>query len=101
MQIHIATRSIAMTPSFRTFVTRHVADLLQAFAARIEQIQVELRDKNGRRGGGDKRVRIRVQLAGGDPVLVEDERASARSAFQNAAARAATQVRKALARSRP
>jgi putative sigma-54 modulation protein len=100
MRVQIATRKVALTSSFKTFVISHVTALLEQFAARIQAIQVELRDKNGRRGGGDKQVRIRILLAGGIPVMVEDQRASTRIAFRHAAARAATEVRKALARPR-
>lgn len=97
MQIRVATQKITLTRSFRSFVIDHLTALLQRFAAGIEEIRVEFRDKNGRRGGGDKRVRIRVQLAGVAPVCVEDESASTRTALRHAAARAATEVRRALA----
>lgn len=100
MQVHIATQKVALTPSFRTHVVDVITGTLRGFAARIAAIRVELRDRNGRRGGGDKRVRIRVELAGGTPVLVEEERASTRDAIRHASARAGAAVRRALARGR-
>lgn len=99
MQVHIATQKVALTPASRGRVLDQITSMFQRFAARIEEIRVELRDRNGRRGGGDKRVRIRVQLAGGVPVLVEEERASTRDALRHATAKAAAAVRRALAKS--
>jgi ribosome-associated translation inhibitor RaiA len=101
MQVQIATRKIPLTPSFRQFILDQVLAVMEKFAAKIHSIQVELRDKNGRRGGGDKRVRIRVTLApDAPPVVVEEECASIRLAIRHAVARAGSSVR-SLLRSRP
>jgi ribosome-associated translation inhibitor RaiA len=98
MQVHIATQKVALTPASRSRMVGQITEMLQRFAARIEEIRVELRDRNGRRGGGDKRVRIRVQLAGAGALLIEEERASTRDAVRHALARAAAEVQRALAR---
>jgi ribosome-associated translation inhibitor RaiA len=103
MNIQTLTRRIPLTPALRSFVRQHLADALERFARSIASITVELYDKNGRRGGGDKRCRIRILLAASTttgtltlPVLVEDEQASIREAIRHAASRAAQKVRAAL-----
>jgi putative sigma-54 modulation protein len=82
----------------RTFVHHRVLTTLERFAHAIASIRVELVDRNGRRGGGDKRCRIRVALAAGAPVFVEEEQANVRRAVRLAANRAAAQVHAALRR---
>ena len=96
MQIHITSRKIPLRRALRDFIHDHVAGVLDLFTRRVSSIQVHLRDRNGRRGGGDKQCRIRVLLADGVPVLAEDEQASIRTAIRHAAARAAMAVRARL-----
>ncbi len=103
MNIQTLARRIPLTPTLRSFVRQHLADALERFARSIASVTVELYDKNGRRGGGDKRCRIRILLAAQTtdgtasiPVLVEDEHASIRQAVRHAASRAAQKVRAAL-----
>jgi putative sigma-54 modulation protein len=98
MKIQTLARKVPLTPTLRAFVNRQVADILQRFLLSISSVQVDLRDRNGRRGGGDKRCRIRVLLAAGVPVVAEEENASIRQAVRQAAARAASGVRAALRR---
>jgi putative sigma-54 modulation protein len=100
MKIQTLARRIPLTRGLRNYVHDHVRSVLQRFTTNIAAIQVELRDKNGRRGGGDKRCRIRVQIACGVPVLVEEEQASIRTAIRHAASRAAAHVQAALRRAR-
>lgn len=103
MNIQTVTRRVPLTPTLRSFVRQHLADALERFARSIASITVELYDKNGRRGGGDKRCRIRILVAAQTPegaatvpVLVEDEHASIRQAIRHAASRATQKVRAAL-----
>ena len=98
MKIQTIARKVPLRPTLRTFVHRHIAEVLQRFILSISSVDVELRDKNGRRGGADKRCRIRVLLATGAPVVVEEENASVRHAVRQAAARAASRIRAALRR---
>ena len=53
MNFQITTQKVPLTRSFHSFVRDHVTAALAGFARRIESVQVELRDKNGRRGGGN------------------------------------------------
>ncbi len=96
MNIQTLAHRIPLTRTLHDFVQHHVAGVLERFAHAIASISVELRDKNRRRGGGDKRCRIRVVLATGTPVLVEEQQASIRTAIRHAASRAAGRVRAEL-----
>jgi putative sigma-54 modulation protein len=101
MTIKTLARRIPLTRALRDFTRVHVGGMLQRFAQAIDSIQVELRDRNGRRGGGDKRCRIRVQLATGAPILVEEEQANIRRAIQIATGRAAQQLHAIFRRADP
>ncbi len=96
--MHIITlaRRITLTRTLRTFVHDRLRAVLEQFAHAIAFIRVELEDRNGRRGGGDKRCRIRVALLAAAPILVEEEQANLRRAVRQAASRAAAQVHAAL-----
>jgi putative sigma-54 modulation protein len=96
MKIQTVARKVPLRPALLAFVRRHLVDVLERFVVRIASIRVELRDRNGRRGGGDKRCRIRVLLATGAAVSVEEQDASVRQAVLHATARAASQVRAVL-----
>ena len=96
MKIQTLARKIPLRPTLLAYVNQQIGDVMERFVNRIASVTVELRDRNGRRGGGDKRCRIRVMLATGVPVVVEEENASIRQAVRHAGMRAAAQVRAAL-----
>ena len=96
MEIQITSRNITVRRLLRTFIIGTLGTALQRFVASIAVARVELSDRNGRRGGGDKRCRIRLQLMAGQPVLVEDVEANPRRAILHAAARAQAAVRSQL-----
>jgi putative sigma-54 modulation protein len=96
MNIITSARRIPLTRTLQTFVHNRLRALLEEFAHAIASIRVELYDRNGRRGGGDKRCRIRVALLAAAPVLVEEEQADIRRAVRQAASRAAARVHAAL-----
>lgn len=96
MKIQTLVHRLPLSHILRGFTQKHVGEVLERFARRIASIQVELKDKNGRRGGGDKRCRIRVELVAGQAVLVEEEQASIHLAIRRAASRAAARLRVAL-----
>ncbi len=96
MNIITSARRIPLTRTLRAFVQNRLRALLEKFAHAIASNRVELYDRNGRRGGADKRCRIRVALLAGAPVLVEDEQASLRRAVCHAASRAAARVHATL-----
>ncbi|HVT81232.1 MAG TPA: HPF/RaiA family ribosome-associated protein [Phycisphaerae bacterium] len=98
MKVQTLVRRIPLPRTLIRFSEQHVRSIFDRFSARIAAVHVELRDKNGRRGGGDKQCRIRVQLATGAGIVVQEEQASIRTAVRRAAGRAATELRHLLRR---
>lgn len=96
MQVFISTRKFVARRALRDFITHSLSTALTGFASMIEAVRVEISDRNGRRGGGDKRCRIQVQLKMGQPVLVQDIQANPKRAILLATARAQTALRSQL-----
>ncbi|MEI8195584.1 MAG: HPF/RaiA family ribosome-associated protein [Phycisphaerae bacterium] len=96
MEIQITTHKITAHRALRSFIIDALAAALERFVALIAVAHVEISDRNGRRGGGDKRCRIRLELKAGQPVLVEDVAANPRRAIVHAASRAQAAVRNQL-----
>jgi ribosome-associated translation inhibitor RaiA len=96
MQIRIVTRKVGMNRAMETLIRKQLVDRLTAFARAIDRVQVELFDRNGRRGGGDKCCRIELVLAGGDTLRSDEMQANLRTAFRHAADRLESAVRRAL-----
>lgn len=76
MKILITTCKIPLRRTLRNFITESLSRALERFVSSIAVAQLELTDRNGRRGEGDKRCRIRLFLTAGTPVLVEDVEAN-------------------------
>lgn len=76
MRIVVASRKVVLSRALRISIHRQVAKMAQRFASAIVSANVELSDRNGRRGGGDKRCRVRLVLARGNDILGEDVRAN-------------------------
>jgi hypothetical protein len=96
MLVTIATRKITISPTFRGFIHRSLKAKLRRFAPAILAARAELSDRNGRRGGGDKRCRILLTLADGCRVMQDDIRASVRHAFCGALDRTANAAHRRL-----
>ena len=94
MLIHITARKIALRRTLESFIRERIKDVLEPFAGGIALARVELSDRNGRRGGGDKRCRIRLQLAQGSLLSVEHVDANIWSTIRRAVDRAHTAVRR-------
>lgn len=96
MQIRIASRKVILSRSLRALIHQQLAVRLQRFAAAIVAATVELSDRNGRRGGGDKRCRIQLTLARGGRIVADDIRANVLSAFSHAISRAQSAAHRQL-----
>ena len=96
MLISIGSRKVAISRALRAFIHEQLAARLQRFAAAILAAKVELSDRNGRRGGGDKRCRIELTLVKGGRLVQDDIQANVRSAFCCAMNRAETAVHRQL-----
>ena len=96
MFISIGSRNVTISKALRAFIREQLTERLQRFATAILAAKVELSDRNGRRGGSDKRCRIELTLAKGDRLVQDDIQANARNAFRCAMNRAETAVHRQL-----
>jgi ribosomal subunit interface protein len=96
MQIRIGTRNVAITRRLEETIRRQLLDRLQRFAAAIAAIHVEISDKNGRRGGGDKRCWLQLTLVHGGQIERDEMRANVRTAIRHAASRLENAVQRQL-----
>jgi len=94
--ISICSRKVTISRALRAFIREQLTERLQRFAVGIHAAKVELSDRNGRRGGGDKRCRIELTLAKGVRLVQDDIQANARNAFRCAMNRAETAVHRQL-----
>ena len=96
MRIDIGCRKVTISRTLRTFIRNHLTKRLQRFAGAILAAKVELSDRNGRRGGGDKQCRVQLTLARGGQVVRDDIRANLRNAFRCAMSQAESAVHRQL-----
>jgi putative sigma-54 modulation protein len=80
MEIRIGSRKVAISGNLQRFVKTLLLERLRRYSAAIAGVYVELSDRNGRRGGGDKRCRIRVTMIEGGRIVRDDMRANLRTA---------------------
>jgi putative sigma-54 modulation protein len=83
MQILIASRKVTISRTFQASIRSQLAERLRRFTSAIESVQVELVDRNGRRGGGDKQCRIQATVKG-VRIACGDVRANLRTAVRHA-----------------
>jgi putative sigma-54 modulation protein len=96
MQIRIGTRNVILTRKFEQTIRQQLLERLERFAAAIAAVRVELSDKNGRRGGGDKRCRLQLTLVRGGQIERDDMRANLRTAIRHATSRLENAVQRQL-----
>jgi ribosome-associated translation inhibitor RaiA len=96
MQIRIVTRKVGLNRAFESLIRKQLVERLKAFGRAVDRVQVELFDRNGRRGGGDKCVRIELVFAEGGTIRTDDMQANLRTAFRHAADRLEATVRRSL-----
>ena len=96
MQIQIISRRVTLTRARVAAIRAQILKKLQRFAGSIGQVQMELADGNGRRGGGDKRCRIRVTLNQGPRIALDDVRADLGDAVRRAVTKLESAVHRRL-----
>ncbi len=96
--IDIRNFGTAITTDDRDYLRRKLAARLTRFVDRVKRASARIEDVNGRRGGIDKRCRIKVVLSGVPSVTVEEQQAVLRAAIDGALRRIATAVKRAVAR---
>lgn len=89
MHIDAHTQGFEMTDGLREHLRRRLGFALGRIGGEVQRVIVRLSDLNAARGGVDKRVRLRLQLAGRPDVVVVDTRADLYTAIAAAAERAA------------
>ena len=100
MLIDILNRSVPVEPKTREWIERRVRFALGRFVARIRRVAIIVDDINGPRGGNDKRCRLRISLAPGGSVVVDDVDSTVEAATAHAVDRAARAVARWLERQR-
>jgi ribosomal subunit interface protein len=96
MKIQIGSRKVILREAMKTALRTQLLERIRRFAASIVSVRVELSDRNGRRGGGDKRCRIQVFLAEGRRIVQDDMRADVWNACQRAMDRLESALRREL-----
>lgn len=80
-------RRLEVTDPLRTYAEQRLATALGRIAGRVRSVAVRLINVNGPRGGEDKHCRVRVLLATGDAIVIEDRHADAYAAIDRTAGR--------------
>ena len=96
MEIRIGSHKVTVRKALQTALRKQLVGKLRRFGAAIAAVQVEVSDRNGRRGGGDKRCRIRVTLVEGDQIVRDDVAANLWTACKRAMDRLENAVRREL-----
>lgn len=100
MRLQIESPDFHLTRAMREFLETRVHCGLGHSDPEISMVEVHLSDDNGRRGGVDKRCRIRVKLHHQADVLVDDVESDLYLAMTRAADRAGRTVSRRLSRRR-
>jgi len=96
MRILVGSQKVTISRPLGALIRKQVLERLQRFGAAIVAAEVRLTDRNGRRGGADKRCRIAVTMAGGGLVVCEDVRANPKIAVMHALSRIENAIQKQL-----
>lgn len=100
MKTQLETQGFDLTDAIAAHVDRQLAFHLSSFEHHVLAVDVFLRDINGPKGGPDKKVLIRAQLATGKPITVEHTRSDLYTAVTQAARQAKRAVKRALGKHR-
>lgn len=100
MHINIQARGFVLTDGLREHTKRRLQFAFGWADDRLHQILVRLSDKNGPRGGEDKRCRIQIAFLGAPSVVIEDTEVDLYVAIDRAADRAGRSVARRLERQR-
>lgn len=93
-----AGKRVTLDDATRAHVQRRMTRQLGKLAVLVERSTVRFDDINGARGGIDVSCSIKIVLSGRPSVVVEERAATARAAFDAAAATAARAVRRVVGR---
>jgi hypothetical protein len=92
---------VASTPDLEVELVELVGTKLSRFSPQIAQVEITVRDVNGRKGGLDKLARITVRLTTGESITLSEYATEVLSAVGQAAERMQFYISKALQRRKP
>jgi putative sigma-54 modulation protein len=100
MRIDLQARGFDLTQGLREHAERRLQFALGWADRNVRSVSVRLSDVNGPRGGNDKRCQIKIPLAGGPAVVIEDARKDLYVAIDRAAERTERTLARRLGRLR-
>lgn len=100
MRIEIHSRQFTLTEGLRSHIERRLQFAMSWSRQKIQKVSFHLGDINGPKGGADKTCRIRIPLAGGKQVVVEEVQVDLYVAIDRAIERASRVLTRYLAKSR-
>ena len=100
MRIEIQASGFELIEALRQHTERRLQFALNWASREVRTVNVRLAAIDGSRGGSGKRCRIRIVLAGGQDLVVEDTEAELRVAIERAADRAGRTLARQLERLR-
>ena len=100
MSTQLHTQGFDLTPAIEAHVRDQLRFHLANFESHIVAVDVFLRDINGPKGGPDKKVLIRAQLASRITITVERTRSDLYAAVTSAARQTKRAIRRSLGKHR-
>jgi ribosome-associated translation inhibitor RaiA len=97
MRIEIRSHGFALTEAMRGYAARRLRFALGAAAGQVRRVSVHLAEVSAPRSAAGKRCRVRLLLAGGADVVIEDIEAELYAAVDRAALRAGRCAARSLA----
>lgn len=97
MRLAIQTTHLHLEAEQRLHIERRLGFALARLRTHVTEVEVQLRDLNGPRGGLDKRCRVIVHLERGPAVIVEDVDSDLRGLVDRSVDRAARAAHKRVA----
>lgn len=94
MKLEIRRQSLEVRPGLRSYLVQRLAEALQRFDGRIRNIEIFLSDMNANRGGVDKQCLVKVHLAPGGTLVVEERGAEIHSLIERLVGRLGHVVRR-------
>ena len=96
MHTRIMATGLALSSTNRAFVHRQLGRVLLRYRDELQHVDVFLKDHNGPKGGKDLSATLRVRLANGLVVTVEEVREELSAAVTRVAQRMAFAIRRTL-----
>ncbi|RZV33900.1 MAG: HPF/RaiA family ribosome-associated protein [Chromatiales bacterium] len=100
MNIAVRAQGFELSAAIDTFVRNDIRSTMARFGDEIFSVDVFLKDTNGPKGGIDKQVLLRIQLRGGQKLVLQTIREDLYAAVRVSAKRAKRAIRRNLRKTR-